>query len=202
MNEDFDRVYQFKITLKNTKPPISRRIQVPETYNFWELHVAIQDAMGWFDCHLHEFVLPEHATSRTVLIGLPDDESEQGRATLPGWEVKVAAYLSEGNASCRYTYDFGDDWEHDIVLEKVLPRKKGVEYPVCIAGKRACPPEDVGGPYGYAEFLKVISNPENQRYEEWMTWAGEDFGPELFDPKEASFDDPDLRWEIMMDDEE
>ncbi len=202
MEEDFDQVYQFKITLEGTNPPIWRRIQRPGNYSFWDLHVAIQDAMDWWDCHLHEFVLPNPATSRTVLIGLPDDESEQGRATLPGWEVKVAAYLSEGNTSCCYTYDFGDDWEHGIVLEKVLPRKKGMEYPVCIAGKRACPPEDVGGTFGYEEFLETISDPANERYEELMTWAGEDFDPERFDPKEISFNDPDIRWKLMMDDEE
>lgn len=202
MEEDFERIYQFKILLKDTKPPIWRRIQVPETYDFWDLHVAIQDAMGWLDYHLHEFVLPDPTFGKEVMIGIPDDETESGQETLPGWEVKIADYFSEENSSCRYTYDFGDDWEHALEFEKLLPRKKGVEYPICVAGKRRCPPEDVGGTFGYEEFLKVIGNSEHEEYEEWMTWSGGDFDPDLFDPKEVSFDDPEARWKLMMFDVE
>ncbi len=130
MKKKFDQVYQFKITLRDIKPPIWRRIQVPETYTFWDLHVAIQDAMGWSDYHLHEFEMVNSSTDLKVNIGIPDEDF--GREILPGWKQKIADYFSVENRSADYTYDFGDNWEHIIKLEKILPRDKNVDYPICI----------------------------------------------------------------------
>ena len=97
------------------------------------------------------------------------------------------------NRIANYTYDFGDNWEHKIQLEKILPRDKNIEYPACIAGKRACPPEDCGGIWGYEEFLEAINNPDHEEHEEMLEWVGGEFNPEHFDVNEVSFDDPNKR---------
>ena len=196
MKKKFDQVYQFKITLRDIKPPIWRRIQVPETYTFWDLHVAIQDAMGWSDYHLHEFEMVGPSAGLKVNIGIPDEDF--GREILPGWKQKIADYFSVENRSADYTYDFGDNWEHIIKLEKILPRDENVDYPKCIAGKRACPPEDCGGVWGYENFLEIINDPDNEEYEDMIEWVGGEFDPEHFDVKEVSFDDPDKRRKIAF----
>lgn len=198
MKKKFYQVYQFKITLKGIKPPIWRRIQVPETYTFWDLHVAIQDTMGWLDYHLHQFEMVSPSTGMKVEIGIPDKESGWGREILPGWKQKIADYFSIENRSADYTYDFGDNWEHTIKLEKIFPRDKKIDYPICIAGKRACPPEDCGGIWGYENFLEIISDPDNEEYEDMIEWVGGEFDPEHFDVKEVSFDDPDKRRKIAL----
>ncbi len=191
MKKKFNQVYQFKITLQGIKPPIWRRIQVPETYTFWDLHVAIQDAMGWSDSHLHEFRILNPSTGLEVDIGLPADVLD--KKILTDWNQKIADYFTMENPSADYIYDFGDNWEHKIQLEKILPREQNVNYPVCIKGKRACPPEDCGGIGGYYNLLEIISDPENEEYEEMMEWVGGKYDPEHFDVKEVSFDDPDKR---------
>ncbi|GAB6887558.1 plasmid pRiA4b ORF-3 family protein [Desulfothermus okinawensis JCM 13304] len=150
-------MYQFKITLKGIRPPIWRRIQVPETYTFWDLHVAIQDAMGWEDYHLHEFEIINPSTGLKVRIGSPDEDFY--REVLLEWKQKIADYFSEENPVANYIYDFGDGWEHKVQLEKILPRKNSINYPVCIKGRRACPPEDCRGIWGYKELLEVIKDP-------------------------------------------
>ena len=196
MKKKFDQVYQFKITLRDIKPPIWRRIQVPETYTFWDLHVAIQDAMGWSDYHLHEFEIADPSTDLMVNIGIPDEDFD--REILPGWKQKIADYFSMGNRLAEYIYDFGDNWEHIIKLEKIFPRDKNIDYPICIAGKRACPPEDCGGIWGYENFLEIINDPDNEEYEDMIEWVGGEFDPEHFDVKEVSFDDPDKRRKIAF----
>ena len=197
MKKKYDQVYQFKITLKGTKPPIWRRIQVPEMYTFWDLHVAIQDAMGWEDYHLHEFVFTLPIMNIKVRIGIPmkDDFDE---TILPDWDQKIADYFSSETPKAEYTYDFGDGWQHDIILEKILPRETGVIYPRCVDGKRACPPEDCGGIGGYAEFLEAIGDPANERHEDMLDWVGGKFDPEDFNPSEVKFDDPAKRFKIAF----
>ena len=191
MKRKFNQVYQFKITLKGAKPPIWRQIQIPETYTFWDLRVAIQDAMGWLDYHLHEFEMVNPSTGLRVNVGMPDEDF--GSEVLPGWKQKIADYFSMENQSADYTYDFGDNWKHEIQLEKILQREKNINYPVCIKGKRACPPEDCGGIWGYEDFLKIIKNPNHEEHEEKLEWIGGEFDPEHFDAKEIIFDDPDKR---------
>jgi hypothetical protein len=198
MKKKFDSVYQFKITLKDTKPPIWRRIQAPETYTFWDLHVAIQDAMGWLDSHLHHFKILNPATGIKEEIGIPDEDSDWDPPILPGWKQKIADYFSMKNTKSEYVYDYGDNWEHTVKLEKILPRQKGIKYPVCMDGKRACPPEDCGGPWGYEEFLAAIANPDHEEHEEWLEWAGGEFNPEYFDPKEVIFDNPVQRLKLAF----
>ncbi len=190
----YSRVYQFKITLEGIKPPIWRRIQVPETYTFWDLHVAIQDAMGWEDYHLHEFEVVNPSTGLKENIRIPAEAS--GTEVLSERKQKIADYFSMENRTASYVYDFGDGWEHKILLEEILPREKGVKYPNCINGKRACPPEDCGGVWGYADLLEIIKDPEHEEYEEMMEWLGGSFDPEHFDVNEVSFDDPDKRYKF------
>ena len=155
MKRKYDRVYQFKITLKSISPPIWRRIQVPESYSFWDLHVAIQDVMGWLDSHLHEFEIINPSIGIKVAIEIPGEDFDMDRETLPGWEQKIDDYFNMENRVAYYEYDFGDSWEHMIKLEKIIPRDKDTDYPKCIAGKRSCPPEDCGGVWGYEDFLEI-----------------------------------------------
>ena len=187
-------IYQFKISLKRIKPSIWRRIQVPEDYTFHQLHVAIQHAMGWSSAegnyHLHQFVMknPEKTT-----IGIPDRELPEVKN---GKKVKIANYFSlDGNMKANYEYDFGDGWDHEVLLEKILPAKANTEYPTCTAGKRACPPEDCGGSEGYKELLEIMADPNHEEYEDKKEWLvqfaymdeDETFDPEKFDPKYFEF---------------
>lgn len=196
MKKKFDKVYQFKITLKGIRPPIWRRIQVPETYTFWDLHVAIQDAMGWDDYHLHEFEVTSPSTGSTVNIGTPHEE--YGEKVLREDKQKIKDYFTANNRSAEYMYDFGDSWVHTVRLEKILPREGG-RYPCCTGGERACPPEDCGGVWGYEELLEVLKNPDHAEYEEMVDWVGEDFDSEYFDEKEVLFSDPDERFRLASE---
>jgi len=186
MKKKFENVYQFKITLDDIKPKIWRRIQVPETYTFEELHRVIQKAMGWFDYHLHEYEIKEPESLTKVQIGIPDEMSEE---VLEENKEKIKDYFTKENPNAEYTYDFGDSWEHTIKLEKVLPRDEKVKYSICIAGERACPPEDCGGVWGYIDLLEIIRNKDDERHDEMMEWLGEEFDPEYFKPEELIFTD-------------
>ena len=199
MKKKFDRVYQFKIILKGIKPPIWRRIQVPETYNFWDFHVAIQDAMGWWDYHLHEFKMFHPITQMETEIGIPSKDDELfDIEIIPEHKQKIAKWFSFKNKIADYIYDFGDSWQHRIELEDILSRDKNINYPVCIAGKRACPPEDCGGVGGYHEFLRIIENPKHEEYKEMLEWVGGEFDPEYFNADDVKFEDPDERWKIAF----
>ena len=197
MKRKFNKVYQFKITLKDTKPPIWRRIQVPETHSFWDLHVAIQNAMGWEDCHIHEFEMVNLSIGTKVTIGAQEQISGWGRKTMSERRQKIADWFSMENRSASYTYDFGDNWEHRILLEKILPRDANTKYPTCIAGKRSCPPEDCGGVWGYKRLLEAIRDPDHEEHEETLEWVGEEFDPEYFEAGEVCFEDPDKHRNLL-----
>ena len=188
MKKSFDTVYQFKITLQDIQPPVWRRIRVPASYTFWDLHIAIQDVMGWTDSHLHEFVIKNPKTGRMINIGLPDEDF--GRTVSEGWKKKIADFFIPANPAAEYSYDFGDDWRHAVVLEDILPQQKDIDYPLCVDGARACPPEDCGGSHGYEDFLEIIMDPDHEEYESMLEWAGDEFHPEHFDCTEVVFDDP------------
>jgi len=190
MKRKFERVFQFKVTLKGVKPVVWRRFQVPESYTFWDLHVAIQDVFGWDDYHLHEFELMNPESGEIAAIGIPEGMGLFEREILAGWKQRISAWFSKDYRSALYTYDFGDEWEHIVKLEKILPREAKRKYPVCVDGKRACPPEDCGGVWGYGDFLKVLKDPDNEEYEDMLNWVGGKFDPEHFDPQEVRFTDP------------
>ena len=191
-------VMQFKVTLREVSPRVWRRIQVPETYSFWDLHVAIQDAMGWLDYHLHEFTLtgPE---GEPVRVGIPGDDDWQETPCLDGNEEPLSRYFGPHNKKALYAYDFGDDWQHDVVFEKTLPGDPLLKYPLCVDGKRRCPPEDCGGSWGYQQMLRALANPRHSEHQEWKTWAGRGFDPEKFDAAKVKFDNPKTRWKIAFE---
>ena len=195
----YKNIYQFKIVLEDTKPTIWRRIQVPENYTFWDLHIAIQDAMGWMDCHLHQFETIELKPREIKYIGIPDEEGF-GMEVATGWEEKISDWFSlDKRKAMRYVYDLGDSWNHKITLEKILPKEEKIKYPVCVAGARACPPEDCGGIGGYYDLLEIMDNPKHEEYEDMIEWLnGEKFNPEEFEITEIEFDNPRKRLKEML----
>jgi len=195
MKRKYERVYQFRITLIGIEPPIWRRIQVPEIYTFWELHSAIQDVMGWEDYHLHEFEIKDPKTGEEVRIGIPHPDFAARRIRMVHErKAKIRRWFTEKNKRAVYVYDFGDNWRHEIILEGIFPREKGTKYPLCIAGERACPPEDCGGVSGYYELLEAIRNPLHPRHRELIEWLDEPYHPEDFHPENVHFTNPETRW--------
>ncbi len=167
-----DSIWQLKVTLRDIRPPIWRRIQVSGDTSLYNLHLIIQDTMGWENYHLYDFEIGE------THYGEPDPE--WGMETKDASRQKLSQVLPGEKAKLHYVYDMGDNWEHEIVVEKILPTEAGKRYPVCIAGKRACPPEDCGGIWGYPELLEIIADPDHEGYEERMDWLGGKFNPEAF----------------------
>ena len=182
-------VHQFKITLDGIKPPIWRRIQLPSDASFWDLHCALNDAMGWEDAHLHEFRLGGRRNGLQIGIPMDDGSGWFDDSGLADWDVPVASHLALPGARCTYLYDFGDDWSHTVLLEDILPVEAKAGYPRCLAGARACPPEDCGGIPGYQHICAALANPADadEDAEELLEWIGDDFDPEAFDPAKVKF---------------
>jgi hypothetical protein len=164
-------VLQVRITLEELRPVIWRRLLVPGNVTLGRLHDIFQAAMGWTDSHLHQFRIAG------VLYGMHVGER-------PGNQLDEQTYTAIGAVgSVRrffYDYDFGDNWNHEVVLEGVTLWPWGLKYAVCLDGQRSCPPEDVGGPSGYEELLRVLADPEHDDYEHLKAWSGGGFDPEEF----------------------
>jgi hypothetical protein len=199
-------LFQFRITLQMDDPQTWRVIQVPEEYTFWELHVAIQDAMGWHDYHLHEFRHEQRPIGHSVRFGIPFDDGEMTDPTLvPCWKVNICDHFRRPGDQMYYVYDFGDNWVHEVLLEGVLLWEKGVKLPRCIDGARATPPEDCGGPGGYADILETLSNPESDEYEDIVEWlsesskSGQPFDPEKFEIEKVKFTNPAKRLKKLQE---
>lgn len=167
-------VHQIKVTLKGIRPPIWRRLQVPSDIRLSELHDVIQVAMGWTDSHLHQFSDGRNDYGAPMDVGFDDPD------TLNEARYRLDQVAPKPKDKLIYEYDFGDGWTHEILVEKVLPIDPAATYPVCLTGKRACPPEDCGGIWGYAQLLETLADPENPEYEEMKEWAGE-IDPDHFD---------------------
>jgi hypothetical protein len=169
-------VFQLKVTLLGTMPPIWRRLLVPANLTLAQLHNVLQDAMGWQDCHMHEFCAGHRRFGQPDpedrLMGMPPVENER--------TVHLSDVLSRVRAKVIYAYDFGDSWEHSIVLEKRLPADPGSTYPVCTGGERACPPEDCGGIPGFCDLLDALADPAHERHEELLDWLEDDYDPDAF----------------------
>ena len=199
MTNRFDHILQFKVTLKHIRPPVWRRIQVPCTYTFWDLHVAIQDAMGWLDCHLHLFRIQSPVDGAPTEIGTPEDDPFMDEhPPLAGWEVPIANYFTLTSRKATYDYDFGDSWQHEVVLEDVIDRAPRTRVPRCVDGAGACPPEDCGGPPGYQELLRVLADRSHPEHDSMLEWLGGHHDPAGFDPRDVRFDDPQARWKIAF----
>ncbi|HKI17674.1 MAG TPA: plasmid pRiA4b ORF-3 family protein [Isosphaeraceae bacterium] len=168
-------VYQIKITLRDIQPPIWRRIQVPDC-TLGELHEIIQTAMGWEHSHMHQFIINNQYYGETALDEMDldmDMEDENG--------IRLRQIVKgSGKARIVYEYDFGDSWEHEILFEKTVKPEPKINYPRCVDGARACPPEDCGGSWGYADFLAAISNPKHESHRDMKEWIGGSFDPEKF----------------------
>jgi len=193
-------VMQFKVSLKEISPEIWRRIQVPATFTFWDLHVAIQDAMGWQDYHLHQFTLKCPGTETERLFGNPGDENfDGGPKVVPSWENPIADHFNLESPEADYWYDFGDDWNHALILEEILPKDSGKTYPACLDGARACPPEDCGGVGSYEEMLEAIKLPHSEEAREYVRWLGYLYEPEAFDPSKVRFTSSKRRLRLMLE---
>jgi hypothetical protein len=185
-------VYQLKVTLLDTKPPIWRRVLLDGASTLDHLHEVIQAAFGWWDCHLHGFEVGR------VRYGIPDPDWDFGPPTRDERHTRLDSIAKEG-ASFRYTYDFGDNWDHEVTAERVLPARTDTVAPACIDGRRACPPEDCGGTWGYQDLLAILADPAHPEHRERVEWVGRPLDPEAFDPSEfednlrsgrlAAFDD-------------
>ena len=170
-------VHQLKITLRDLKPPVWRRVQVKDC-SLSRLSDVIQTCMGWEGYHLHAFEIGGEQYSEPDPDGMMESEDER--------KFKLGQFIRLGFKKFSYTYDFGDNWRHTIQVEKTLPAEAGVSYPRCIAGKGACPPEDCGGPWGYQELLEAVQNPKHKRHGELLEWVGGEFDPGAFDAEVAT----------------
>lgn len=187
-------VFQFKITLNYSTPRIWRRILLPSNSTFFELHIAIQGAMGWCDCHLHDFVVDRKGrTPLTIKIPYPEFDEPSDRFNLDERKEKICDYFNVIVKQCQYEYDFGDGWNHTILFERELLMDGPISsYPRCIAGKNACPPEDCGSVYGYEDLQKILKNPKHPEYTNLIDWLCIDSG-DAFDPYEFSLEDVEFR---------
>lgn len=191
----FKTVFQFKITLIGAEPPVWRRIQVPGSYTFYDLHVAIQNAMGWTDSHLHAYKIPgEHPARIESPYAIEDLHEEPDAFTT---QALISSFIKKENDTAVYEYDFGDGWHHEVLLERILPKTPGVKYPVCLDGGRACPPEDCGGLGGYDTCVKLATGKavfnEDDDSRSLLVWL-DGWQPEKFNPKDVVFENPRTRF--------
>jgi hypothetical protein len=186
-------LYQLKITLKHIRPPIWRRILIARDASFRDLHEAIQLSMGWYEGHMHQFFTGmQHGMYMDGCITdthLPPD-IEPFEDAAEERDVPLQDRLFATGARCSYEYDFGDSWEHEVLVEKIVEPEQGVEYPVCIGGKRQCPPEDCGGVGGYDRLLDILADPKHEEHADMLEWLGlehaEEFDPDAFDRDEVN----------------
>ena len=172
------QIYQLKVTLRGARKAIWRQCQVRSDITLAKLHRILQTVMGWTNTHLHRFLI------RGAQYGIPDDMVL--RKMIDGRKHRLSDVVSRQAPRFTYEYDFGDGWQHELLVEDILPPQAGLRYPVCLAGARACPPEDVGGIAGYENFLAAINNPRHPEHQEYLEWIGDSFNPEAFDVDEVN----------------
>ena len=174
--QDGRQVYQIKVVLLETEPPIWRRFLVPSSVTLHRLHLILQDVMGWSNYHLYRFQIGRED------YGEPHPDNEFNELYFKNSRrTKLGQIVTKKRDVFQYEYDFGDSWQHMLLVEDILGYQPDMRYPVCLAGERACPPEDCGGPYGYAELLETISDPEHEDHQDMLTWLGGNFDPNSFD---------------------
>jgi len=165
-----DGIALLRVKLDDVAPAVVRRLEVPLAIRLDRLHLVLQAAFGWTDSHLYEF------RARDVGWGVPDQSFGDG--PLDARKARLGDVLEDiGSKSIKYLYDFGDGWEHSVRVERVTEATPGVTYPRLIGATGRCPPEDVGGPWGYQEFLAALSDPNHERHTEFVEWIGGDFDP-------------------------
>jgi hypothetical protein len=165
-------VLQLRVVLEGVHPVVWRRLLVPGGVRLPKFHLMLQAALGWTDSHLHQFRVDG------VLWGMhfddwPDEERDEATVTVAGAVGSTKRFF--------YDYDLGDGWEHEVVVEDLWQGRQGLKHAVCLAGEQSCPPEDVGGPPGYADLLRVLEDPSDEEHEHLKLWSGAGFDPEHFD---------------------
>jgi pRiA4b ORF-3-like protein len=173
-------VYRLHVSLLDIAPPIWRRIEVSSGTTVARLHKILQAAMGWQDYHLHEFRIGGQR------YGVPDTDYDLPGAVVKDSAVKLSTVLPIKGASLLYAYDFGDDWAHSVVLEDIVAAEPDAKYPRVVDGARACPPEDCGGPYGYADLVEILAKPRHKKDRQMREWAGRHFDLDRFSAKAAN----------------
>ena len=176
--------HQLKVTLKTVRPPVWRSIAVRSDTALSDLADVLEAAMGWLGGHLHSFDAGGTTYQRLDLL----DHGGFGPPVVDERNVTLVDILAEPKAKLRWDYDFGDGWEHDVLVESIDPVQPGVDYPICITGRRACPPDDCGGPWGYQDLLAALADPDHEDHEELSEWAPPGFDPGAFDAAEATAD--------------
>ncbi|MEX0386001.1 plasmid pRiA4b ORF-3 family protein [Spiribacter onubensis] len=200
--KDSQWVMRFRVEMTDIEPAIWRLIEVPAGYSFWDLHVAIQDAMGWLDYHLHAFTMPNRGHSGFRSIGIPDPDFDDD--TVAGWELPIQSVYAELGDALQYEYDFGDSWMHRVALVGKLLKTPGQRYPRCLEGARACPPEDCGSVSGYYSLLDILADPNHEDYEFMVGWLKGHarsywpYDPNHFDPAEVKFESPKKRFKLAF----
>jgi len=179
-NSEPVRIYQLKVTLHGSHPPIWRQFQVRSDITLAKLHRILQIVMGWTNTHLHRFLI------RGGQFGIPDDGDMVLRKMIDGRKHRLSDVVSGQASRFTYEYDFGDGWQHELLVENILSPEAGERYPVCLAGARACPPEDVGGALGYQNLLEAIHNLNHPQHDECLEWIGDGFDPEAFHVDEVN----------------
>jgi hypothetical protein len=167
-------LFQLKVTLRDIQPAIWWRMMVWEDTTLAQLHTILQIVMSWEDYHLHDFVIGR----RRYSVPDPDDDMYE-RKVIDEQRVRLGEVVSRVGTQFTYLYDFGDSWEHDLLLEAILLPEPAMQYPTCIGGERRTPPEDVGGTSGYEEYLAVLDDPEHEEHENMLQWRGP-FDAEIF----------------------
>lgn len=162
-----------RVELRHIRPKIWRRIEIPISTTLSMLHEIIQVSFGWYNCHLWEFEI------RNDFYGIVDDDFTWGRKIYDAENFRLKTFVDLGIKRFRYVYDFGDYWEHDVIVGVVRDGK--VDYPILVGGAGCRPPEDVGGPYGFLEFLEAMDDTSHEEHEEYVTWYGKIFDPDEFD---------------------
>jgi hypothetical protein len=173
-------VYRLYIFLLDIAPPIWRRVELSSETSLAQLHKVLQAAMGWQDYHLHEFEIGGQR------YGVPDEDFDQPGEVVKDRTVKLSRALPRRGASLLYSYDFGDNWAHSVVLEDIVPIEPDTKYPRIIDGARACPPEDSGGSSGYADLVEILAKPRHEEHRQMREWVGKTFDPEKFSAKAAN----------------
>ena len=171
-------MYELEMSLLNIEPRIWRRFAMSGNMGLKKLHSVIQIVMGWEDYHLHSFEIG----GKTYTMDEADwmDYGDTPDGIRYESDFRIRGVLDEGD-QFTYQYDFGDNWQHSIKVVHTGAPQEGVQYPICLAGARACPPEDVGGVRGYQNYLEALMNPLHEDHEQMVDWRGPGFDPNAFD---------------------
>lgn len=178
-----DKILTLTITLDYLEPPIWRRVEVPNYMTLGDLHIIIQSAMGWQRCHMHEFIVKKQRYSESMAF----EDLFADDLAMDEQQVRLSEVLKRKRSKLKYIYDFGDSWQHTVVVDSIEDPEPGQAYPRCTGGARSCPPEDSGGVGGYARMLQIVEDPNHPEHENYKAWLGEGFDPEAFDRDEAEF---------------